>query len=172
MKTIILFRHGKSDWGADHAADRDRPLAARGRKAAATMGALLARLGQVPDRALTSPALRARETFRLAAEAGGWTCPIEIVPGLYDGSTVDVLERVRAEADSTSSLLLAGHEPTWSQLASELVGGGAVRFPTAALLRVDVDVETWSAVDAGRGVLVWFLLPRLVQAAGLELGAS
>jgi phosphohistidine phosphatase len=59
VKTLILLRHGKSDWDSDRDADHDRPLARRGRNAAATMGLLLERAGQVPDRALTSSALRA-----------------------------------------------------------------------------------------------------------------
>ncbi len=167
MKTILLFRHGKSDWGADGATDEDRPLARRGRKAAASMGALLRRLDQVPDRVLTSPAVRARDTVERAARAGRWSCPIEVVPAFYGGGPADVLQRVREEADETSSLLLTGHEPTWSQLASELIGGGTVRFPTAALFRADFEGESWTSVAPGRGSLVWFLVPRLVKAAGL-----
>lgn len=163
MKTILLFRHGKSDWDADYGADHDRPLAKRGRRAATSMGIALARLGQVPDHVLTSSAVRARDTVALAAKAGRWTCPVEIVPELYASSPGIVLERVRQEADTVASLLLAGHEPTWSTLASRLVGGGAVRFPTAALARIDVEADGWSDVEPGRGTLVWFLIPKQVQ---------
>ncbi|HMF03267.1 MAG TPA: phosphoglycerate mutase family protein, partial [Acidimicrobiia bacterium] len=77
MPALILFRHGKSDWdAADAGDDRARPLARRGRKAAERMGRFLARAGQVPDVAITSPALRAAETLRLAMEGGGWSCPV------------------------------------------------------------------------------------------------
>ena len=167
MKTIILFRHGKSDWDAGYAADHDRPLAKRGRNAAATMGAMLARAGQLPDRVLTSSAVRARETVRLAAEAGSWTCPVEVVPEFYESSPARVLARLREEDDAASSLLLAGHEPTWSTLASELTGGGFLRFPTAAMARIDLEIEGWSHIEQDRGTLVWFLIPRLLKSAGL-----
>jgi phosphohistidine phosphatase len=166
VKTIILLRHGKSDWDAGYGDDHDRPLARRGRKAATLMGALLARVGQVPDRVLTSSAVRARETVDLAVEAGRWPCPVEVVPEFYGGSPAAVLERVRRENDGASSLMLAGHEPTWSALASDLMGGGILRFPTAAMARIDLEIDGWKSVGFDRGMLVWFLVPRLVKAAG------
>ena len=35
MKTILVLRHGKSDWSDPYQADFDRPLAKRGRKGTA-----------------------------------------------------------------------------------------------------------------------------------------
>jgi phosphohistidine phosphatase len=166
VKTLILLRHAKSDWGAAHDADHERPLAKRGRNAAATMGALLARAGQVPDRVLTSSAVRAQETVRLAVEAGNWECPTEVAPDFYGSSPATVVARVREEDDAAASLLLAGHEPTWSMLASQLMGGGFLRFPTAAMARIDLDIESWSRLEFDKGVLVWFLIPRLIKSLG------
>jgi phosphohistidine phosphatase len=166
MKTLILLRHAKSDWGADYASDHDRPLNKRGRAAATLMGQLLARFEQVPERVLTSSAVRARETVKLAAEAGSWSCAVEVTPEFYASSPEEVLQRVHAENDGTSSLLLAGHEPTWSTLAAVLIGGGCLRFPTAAMARIDFDVHCWRDIDGGKGSLTWFLTPRLVKAAG------
>jgi phosphohistidine phosphatase len=141
MKTIILFRHAKSDWEAEHASDHERPLNRRGRKAARSMGLQLASMEQVPERVLTSSATRAQETARIAAEAGGWSSPIEVEPEFYESSPETVLRRVAVEDDRLSSLLLVGHEPVWSMLASALIGGGSLRFPTAAMARIDIDVE-------------------------------
>ncbi|WP_424522101.1 SixA phosphatase family protein, partial [Rubrivirga sp.] len=56
MKTIILLRHGKSDWEADYDGDHQRPLAKRGQKGARKMGRFLTTARSVPDRALTSSA--------------------------------------------------------------------------------------------------------------------
>ncbi|MGH9024365.1 MAG: SixA phosphatase family protein [Acidimicrobiia bacterium] len=78
MKALLLLRHGKSNWAEDTGDDRSRPLAKGGERAARLMGELLANAGQVPDRAVTSPAARARTTLALAMEAGGWQCPTEV----------------------------------------------------------------------------------------------
>jgi phosphohistidine phosphatase len=166
MKTIVLFRHGKSDWEAGHDADHERPLAPRGRKTAARMGRVLAAISEVPGKVLTSPAVRAHDSVLLAAEAGGWEAPIEVAPELYSSSPEEVIARVRQEADAGDSLLVAGHEPTWSELAAALIGGGRLRFPTAAMARIDLHVERWSDVAPGTGTLIWFLVPRLVKGAG------
>ncbi len=167
MKTILLLRHGKSDWEADYDDDHERPLAERGRSAAALIGSLLARVNQVPQHVLCSSAVRARETVRLAVEAGGWSCSVTVVPEFYGASTDAVLTRVATEDDALDSVLLAGHEPVWSVLAADLIGGGELRFPTAAMARIDFDVDRWSGVQPATGSLVWFVIPRLLQAAGL-----
>jgi phosphohistidine phosphatase len=163
MPALILFRHGKSDWDADDGGeDRGRPLARRGRKAARRMGRFLARADQVPDAAITSPAVRADDTLRLAMEGGGWTCPVRVAASLYGGGVTALLAEVQQEPDTTDVLLAVGHEPTWSSTLMALVGGGAVRFPTAALARIDLDVDRWDEVAPETGVLTWLVVPRLL----------
>ena len=56
MPSLLVLRHGKSDWDADYGVDADRPLAERGRRAARTIGRHLAEVGPEPTLALTSPA--------------------------------------------------------------------------------------------------------------------
>jgi len=54
VKTILLLRHGKSDWDVDYGGDHERPLNERGRSAAALVGRYLSSLEQVPDLVVTS----------------------------------------------------------------------------------------------------------------------
>ncbi len=161
MPLLVLFRHGKSDWDAEYASDHERPLAKRGKRAAAAMGAWLTAADRVPDRAATSSARRARETLRIAAEAGAWRCPIESRDDLYGVSPAAVLAILRSEPDSTATLVLVGHEPTWSELASQLLGGGSIGMPTAAM--AGIDLESWPAVEPGAGRLLWLQHPRMLQ---------
>ena len=69
MPDLLLLRHAKSSWDDASLADRDRPLADRGRKAARRIGRLLGERGWRPDRALVSPARRTQETWELIADA-------------------------------------------------------------------------------------------------------
>lgn len=166
MPGLILLRHGKSDWQSDYGDDRSRPLAQRGRKAAKRMGRFLARAGQVPDAAITSPALRAEDTLRLAMEGGGWTCPVRLASALYGGGVPGLFGEVRKEPPTTDVLLAVGHEPTWSEAVAALIGGGEIRFPTGALARVDLDVDRWDEIGPGTGVLAWSVVPRLLGGKG------
>ena len=159
MKTILILRHGKSDWEADYVGDHERPLADRGQKGARKMGRFLTTARAVPDRAITSSAVRARETLATAAEAGGWTGPARVTEALYEADPEAVLREIQAEPDDADTVIVVGHEPTSSRLAALLVGGGRIEMKTAAVARVDVEVERWADVQPGRGTLAFLLAP-------------
>lgn len=163
MKTLLLLRHGKSDWDAPYGHDHDRPLAKRGRKAARKMGRWLAERGPVPDHIVSSTAIRARTTARRANDEGGWDAPVTLDEVLYGASPDDVLALVRAEADATDVLMLVGHEPTWSETVDAFVGGFDAHFPTAAIARIDFDAAHWSEVGFGAGRLAWIARPREID---------
>ena len=167
MKSIVVMRHGKSDWNTDYASDHDRPLATRGAEAAALMGRFLSRINQQPAEIISSTAVRARATADLAAAAGHWQCPTTYTESLYGATVPEVLDLLRAADDETSSVLVVGHQPCWSALIAELTGGGSIRFPTAALARIDLDIDGWSQVREYTGALRWLVTPKLLQRAGL-----
>jgi len=74
-----------------------------------------------------------------------------------------LLSEVRNEPATTDVLLAVGHEPTWSEAVSALMGGGDVDLPTAAMARIDFDVDRWREVGPGTGVLAWIVVPRLLD---------
>jgi phosphohistidine phosphatase len=162
MRSLILFRHGKSDWDARYGSDHERPLANRGTEAAICMGRLLSEAGQTPGLAVSSSAVRARTTLELAAKAGDWQCPVRIVDVLYGSSAERTLNWIRALDENPESLLLTGHEPTWSELAGRLVGDAEIRVPTGAMLRIDFETQSWRNIDFGLGQLKWLMPPKLV----------
>ncbi|MEM0961537.1 MAG: histidine phosphatase family protein [Bacteroidota bacterium] len=163
MKTILILRHGKSDWDADYDGDHERPLADRGQKGARKMGRFLTTARVVPDRAITSTAVRARETLATAAEAGGWSGPARITRALYEATPEAVLREIQAEPDDADTVIVVGHEPTSSRLVALLTGGGRVEMKTAAVARIDVQVASWRNVQAGRGSLAFLLPPAALR---------
>jgi phosphohistidine phosphatase len=161
---LLIMRHAKSDWGAGLASDLERPLARRGTKAAKRMGKLLTGIGAAPDLILSSPAVRARTTAELANSAGGWNAPMEIVPAFYGGSCEDVIEAIRTAPVSAARILVAGHEPTWSDLVSVLIGGAAVAMPTAAVACLAVPGQAWPRLGPGGAELQWHVTPAMLKA--------
>jgi phosphohistidine phosphatase len=166
---LYLLRHAKSDWDAEHGDDHDRPLSRRGKGAAALVGRWIAELGEPPDAALSSTALRARDTVERAMAAGGWSCPVELSRRLYLTSPAEVLAEIRRTADSVRRLLVTGHQPVWAELIGILIGeedrGARLKFPTAALARVDFEEERWRDVGSGRGALKWLVTPKALGSA-------
>ena len=163
MRTLLLFRHAKADKDPSHATDHERPLTGKGRDAAALMGRYLSSLGQVPDLVVSSSAVRARDTAQRAAKAGEWKCPIILEDALYATSPREVLSFIKDLEDEARSVMLVGHEPTWSELAGRLIGSAALGFPTAALARIDLDIDAWRRADFGHGTLVWLVTPRSIE---------
>ena len=152
MSSVILLRHAKSDWNAGATDDLDRPLADRGRWAAAAVGVFLAEAGHVPNLVLCSPAARARETLDLAMAAGDWNCPTETADELYYG-TVDDMVALACQR-LVPVVMLVGHEPTMSSVLEHLTGAD-LRMPTAALARVNLN-------PGNTGQLEWLIPPRLL----------
>jgi len=163
VKTLYLLRHAKADKDPSYATDHERPLTSRGKEAAALVGRFLTRLGQAPDLVVSSTAARARDTAQRAAKAGEWKCEVLLEDGLYSTGVAEVLSAIRGLDDTAGSVMLVGHEPTWSDVAGRLVGGAALVFPTAALARIDLDIDSWSRADFGRGALVWLVTPRTIE---------
>lgn len=163
MKKLLIMRHAKSDWGSG-LADHERPLNNRGTRAAAAMGKALAAMDEVPDLVISSTATRAATTARLAAEAGAWSSRITYSDGLYGTSVTGALE-VLLEADpGAASVMLVGHEPTWSSLVQHLTGGSVV-IKTATVAAVELYVRDWADASGASGELLYLLQPRTM--AGL-----
>jgi phosphohistidine phosphatase len=162
MVRLMLFRHGKSDWTTDARGDRARPLNARGERAATTMGLVLRKMNEVPDRLISSPAVRAEATASLARMSGGWPAPLEIADDLYGTGAEGALGVAARCGRDAERLMLVGHEPTWSLLARRLTGG-TVTVKTGTVLALDLDIASWSDAPHAHGSLVYALHPRLFE---------
>ncbi len=169
MKRLLLLRHGKSDWNAAYGADRERPLSPRGETAAAAIGKFVSRTNQVPDLVFSSPAVRAHTTAEIAKSAGGWDSPIRIFDDLYGAGAGSALSVIHNALDDANSLLVAGHEPTTSQLVRLLTEAHA-DVKTATLIAIDLPIGSWSSASPGYGTLAWMINPRLLTEGSLELG--
>ena len=151
---LYLLRHADAGdpmaWEGDDAA---RPLSGRGRKQARRMGRWLADLGRRPDAILTSPKLRALETAKLVGEALGMEPTVD--PRLASGFDEAALDALVADArgrdGDVGRLMVVGHDPDFSDLASSL-SGGAVALKKGALARIDLEGPT----SAG-GLLRWLM---------------
>ena len=168
MKQLLLLGHAKSSWDDPALADFDRPLAARGLKAAPRMGRELARRDWLPDLALVSPALRTRETWRLVSAELPARVPVEFAEALFEATAGDILAEVQQAIASAGCLMVLGHNPGLEDLARRLAGprsdAGArskleEKFPTGALARFVVDDE-WADLAFGTARLTHCIRPK------------
>lgn len=163
MKTLLVMRHAKSDWGAASGGDHERVLASRGIKAARKVGRFVTDAGTTPDLILSSTAVRAVTTAELAAEAGEWGCKIVTSRDLYASDPERVLDVIRSIDNGIERLLIAGHEPTWSMLVNWLIGDARVAMPTAAVACLDLLRGDWIDLAPATCELRWFVTPKMLK---------
>ena len=169
MKTLLLLRHAKSSWDDPSLADFDRPLAARGQKAAPVMADYLKRKGLRPDFVLLSPAARARETWALVARELGEPIEVKELRSLYLGVPSRLLDAVRRAPNRAARVMLIGHNPGMEHLAMVLAGPASkpkalaklhTKFPTAALAEIEFEAESWKDLARGSGRLKRLVWPK------------
>ncbi|MGF1627528.1 MAG: histidine phosphatase family protein [Alphaproteobacteria bacterium] len=139
-RTLILLRHAKSDWRAGASDDHERPLNARGQRAAAVVGVYLNQQGLAPDLVLSSTAIRARETCDWVLRHGGFAIVPRVERTLYLADPARILDAVRRAGADHRCILLVAHNPGLQDLAAGLAARGgtvgtamAEGFATAAL---------------------------------------
>lgn len=169
MKKLTLLRHAKSGWDDPVARDFDRPLNARGKRAAHRIGQYLRDNDLHYDHVLSSPAIRCVETIEHLAQGVGETIAPAWDKRVYLASAVSLLDVVQEADDRHDSLLLVGHNPGLEDLVLMLVPDRIddeardqveEKFPTASLAEISFPVEHWDDIRANGGTLSLFVRPR------------
>jgi phosphohistidine phosphatase len=164
MKTLFVLRHAKSSWDDSALADFDRPLNDRGKSTAPFMGAVMAERGFAPDIIVASPAVRARETARLAKEGGRLAAPITHDERIYEASPQTLKQVVASTDDDYTSVMIVGHNPGMEGFI-RLLTGRMEAMPTAALAVIDLDIESWRDIANG-GTLRQLIRPKDEKRSG------
>lgn len=168
MRRLILLRHAKSSWDDPETPDHDRPLNARGRKAASLMGEWLARRGDIPDHVLLSDSARTIETWALARPALPQAPEGAPTPRLYHAEPATMLSVLRTAPADARTVMLIGHQPGISAFARKLSDGVAkpscarayTRFPTGAAAVLDFEIDDWAQADWGGARFSAFAAPK------------
>ena len=172
MKILYLLRHAKSSWDDPALDDFDRPLAQRGRNAAPLIGQLMAERGWVPDLALVSPALRARDTWAIVSQHVAAPFELRLERSLYMAEPDTILDLLRGLPDTPGAVVVVGHNPGMEDCAALLAGAGSdpvalarmeEKFPTAALARFELSTGP-AALAPGSAALTDFVVPRDIAA--------
>ena len=141
MRRISLLRHARTEPESSTGRDFDRRLDDQGRDDAVRIGDNMRELGLVPDRIISSPAVRAVMT----AELAGLTPQLD--ERIYEASAGDLMAILQSMEGQVQSLMLIGHNPGLGRLAT-ILAGSAVAMAPGTLVEIELPIERWS--DAGR----------------------
>lgn len=159
LRHAIAVPHGASGYEDDSM----RPLTEEGRDRLRRVGSALAAMELGLDRILSSPYVRARETAEIVSEQLQIEEKLAFSEHLACGGNPEALiQDIRSLRPQAGNLMLVGHEPDLSELASLLLTGSRelpLAFKKAGLCRLAIDDLT-----AGRcATLEWLLPPKLMR---------
>lgn len=165
---LYLMRHGiAADLDSlGSSDDSSRPLTPEGKLKLRASAKGLDRLGVEWDWVVTSPFKRAVETAEVVAESIAATAPRDVCDVLAQAEVPasKVISFLAQHADRCR-VLLVGHEPSLSGLASEFVGASHTAnfaFKKGGCCMISFE----DFPSKAPGLLVWWLTPRLLRKFG------
>lgn len=162
MKQLILIRHAKSSWENPQLSDFDRPLNPRGQRDLPAMAERVRAKELIPDQLLYSGALRTTLTAReLATTLDLPDSRCHDIPEMYEGCWETLLNLLQGQPDSSSSLMLVGHNPGIAELGAYLSGSPLPHFPTSCVQHLMLNVLSWTELAESCGTTQWFDYPKL-----------
>lgn len=172
MKTLLLMRHAKSSWKFPELSDHDRPLNKRGQRDAPMMGHLLVERELIPQRILSSSAVRARQTAEAVVDAvasdeaqadstgsagNHFNGDVVYQDRLYMAEAEDYLAVLREQPDEIERLMVIGHNPGLETLL-QMLSGRIESLPTAVIAHIALPAAHWSEISSdttGEMVDLW-----------------
>ena len=167
---LLIVRHAIA-YERDHHRWRDdgaRPLSPAGMKLARKAAAGLKAFSKAPDRVLTSPLIRARQTAHILMEVAGWP-HAEEAGELSPEETPLALLTLLAK-DRSKRVAVVGHQPALGALLTVCLVGSDRTLPVDMKKNSVTCVSFGGAPRAGHGALKWLATPRMLR--GLRHGHS
>jgi len=161
MKNVYLIRHAKSSWKDMSLRDIERPLNKRGLRDAPFMAKMLAGKGVIPDAIISSPANRAFTTATyFAAEMGFTPAEITVVDTIYEAYTETILELMTQLKPAYKTVLIFGHNPTFTDLANRFTEDYIPNVPTCGMIHLSGKVANWEDFTPANAQLETFHYPK------------
>jgi len=157
IRHAIAFERERERWPDDAA----RPLSPLGARRSRKAAAGLKELCKMPDRLLTSPLVRARQTAKILTEVAGWP-QAKIAPELTPGEGAAAVLTLLAK-DHSKRIAVVGHQPDLSALLSAcLIKDGSI-LPIEMKKNAVACLTFDGRARAGRAALQWLATPRILR---------
>ncbi len=174
MKTLYLVRHSKAVQRKPSLPDFERTLVKSGEKDSLNMAKKIKKDGCIPDLLISSTANRALETAHLFAK--GLKYPLEkilVKDSLYNEMSEEaLLYIIRQVDDRYNSVMLFGHNPVFTDLASYLIKEFHEDIPKSGIVGIEFSQSEWKAVTPLSGKLVLFEYPKRLAKTYKQLQAD
>jgi len=147
VKKLILVRHSNAEAGSFSTPDFKRKLTPMGKNIANLQASRIANKKIIPDLIITSTALRAQETTDIFINVLKFNGLVQSHGFLYeDFTTFDFFELINNISESYHTVLIVGHNPTISIMASRLDSNVMVSFSPCTVAVFETN-NNWTSIE-------------------------
>jgi phosphohistidine phosphatase len=157
IRHAIAFDRDRARWRDDGA----RPLSAAGMRGARKAAAGLKKFCAKPDRFLTSPLVRAKQTAQILTDVAGWP-QAEEAPDLSPGGSAPAVLALIAK-DRRKLVAVVGHQPGLGQLLAACLLGNEGGLSIEMKKNAVACLSFMGQASAGQGALKWLATPRMLR---------
>jgi phosphohistidine phosphatase len=161
MKKLIFVRHGRAEDQASEITDFQRSLTLKGKSISKLMARELKKKEKTPGVMISSPAFRALETaYIFAGEFGIEPEKVIINSNLYYKMNFHYLPDLLSIAgDENDTVILFGHNPSFSEIADSLCKGGCDYMPKCGIVGISFKINKWTDLKHNTGKMEFYLKP-------------
>lgn len=158
MKRLYFLRHAKASWN-DDADDKDRIISYIGVNEAKKIAGEILKKNITFDKIISSPAKRAYQTAEIIKNKIGFSAEIIFEDSFYFDYQKEILRIIQDIDNKADSVLLVGHNPTWSKLVSDFTDE-RVYLDTANFAAMSADINDWNEAVYGIFNLEYVISPK------------
>jgi len=164
MKTLYIVRHAKSSWDSFSLSDHDRPLLKTGIRKTNRIITYLKEKKVKVDLLKSSSARRALDTAKLIAQGIGYPeNKIDIEKNLYHASSETIYHELYALSDDIGSVMLFGHNPTFTYFANDFLNPGIDNLPTSGVVSISFDTDKWENINHADYKVNFVVSPKMLK---------
>jgi phosphohistidine phosphatase len=164
MKTLYIVRHAKSSWDHPGLSDDQRPLLQKGKKRTKLVTDYLQKNNNQPALILSSHATRAYETAKLFANALGFPeNKIIVTESIYHGNADTMINTLFGIADDIDSLMMFGHNPTFTYFANMFLDNSIENLPTSGVVCIEFKTDKWEEIMTAEKRTKFVISPKILK---------
>ncbi|MDG1901068.1 MAG: histidine phosphatase family protein [Bacteroidales bacterium] len=163
MKLLTLVRHAKSSWSNSDLSDHDRPLNNAGVKKTKKVINYMLKSGFLPELILSSTAKRAIETAKIIAGGIGFDVDKIITKtSIYHADIDDIYSEVFSLDNKINSLMIVGHNPTFTYLVNDFVYPNIKNLPTTGAVSIIFETDEWEQIPDAKFKVNFVVFPSIL----------
>jgi len=164
MKTLYIVRHAKASWDFPELPDVERPIIEKGINNTKKIVNELNNRNVKVDLIISSHAKRAHDTAKIIATGIYYPVDkIEVSKGIYQVDVDDMFDLISDVQDDIHSLMIVGHNPTFTQIANYFLQEEIDILTTSGVISINFETKNWAGIKKAKHKINFILFPKMLN---------